>query len=163
MSVRIDKGALNRVVVDIRTQERRVKNMTPMWRKVGSYIAAVNRRQFATEGAYLGKPWKPLKPEYLQWKVKAGYSKKTLVQTGSMRATFVSRPMLVEQYANKSALFGSTHPLAPYHQYGTHRNGKPAIPARPIIVANAKLARDIGDIIVEYVSNRSATTIRKYI
>ena len=164
MGVRIDRAAMQNATLKVTTMEKRIKNMNPMWAKVGSYLAQVNKRQFATEGAYLGKPWKPLKPEYRQWKVKNGYGgRKTLVQTGDMRASFVSRPMMIEVYGNHSASFGSGHRLAPFQQYATHRNGKRAIPPRPIIVANKKVARDIAQIVAEYVVNKSSTTVRKYL
>ena len=149
--------------IRIRAMRTRLKDMTPMWAKVGSYIAQVNRRQFATHGGYLGKPWKPLKPDYLQWKISEGYSKRTLVQTGGMRASFVSRPMSVEDYNGDTATFGSNHPLAKFHQHGTHRNGKRAIPARPIVVKTPKMTRDIRDIVAEYILVKSRTRTRKYL
>jgi phage virion morphogenesis protein len=148
----------------IKDVRMRLKNLEPAWAKVGSYLSQVNRRQFATEGAYLGKPWRPLKPEYMQWKIKNGYGRrKTLVQTGAMRASFTSRPMSIEVYKGDSATYGSNDYKAKWHQYGTHRNGKRAIPPRPIIVKTPKLTRDIRDIIAEYLVSKSRTRTRKYL
>lgn len=150
--------------IKITDMRLRMKNLEPAWVKVGSYLSQVNRRQFATEGAYLGKPWKPLKPDYLQWKVRNGYGgRKTLVQTGALRASFTSRPMSLEVISGNKAMFGSTDRKAVWHQHGTHRNGKRAIPARPIIVKTPKLSRDIADIIAEYIVHKSRTTTRKYL
>ena len=164
MSIKVDSVGLRNVTIEIKAMRMRLSNMNPMWEKVGSYLAAVNRRQFATEGAYSGKPWKSLKPDYEQWKVRNGYGqRKILVQTGAMRTSFTSRPMSIEVYNNHSAKFGSNHPLAKYHQYGTHRNGKRAIPPRPVIVKTPKLSRDIAAIVKEYIVAKSRTRTRKYV
>ena len=143
----------------IRNIERRVKNPTPMWRKVGSYWSSAVRRNFATEGAYMGHPWRPLKPDYAIWKVRHGYGGKILVQSGAMRASFTSRPMSVERYNGQSAVFGSSDQKAIWHHYGTHRGGKQVNPPRPIMVVNAKTRGDVRQIMKAYVLGKN-TSIR---
>lgn len=139
------------VSMDLKGVARRVKRPLPALRQVGSFIAASNRRQFATHGAYYGKPWKPLQPDYLQWKIRNGYSRRTLVMTGDMRVSFVSRPMSIEKYYGDSATFGSDHWLAKFHQYGTYRNGRRAIPPRPIMKKTKVLVRGVAGIIKGHV------------
>lgn len=137
-----------------------LNNTTPMWSNVGSYLSASVKRQFATEGAYYGRPWKPLKPRYAAWKATRGYSGKILVQTGAMRASFVSRPMGIEVYSGKSAIFGSADQKAIWHQFGTHRNGKRVNPPRPMFVITAKVRQDVLTIMKEHILGHHHAGIR---
>ena len=143
----------------LRAMAMRARSPEKAWPKVGSYLSAVNRRQFATNGGYLGTPWKPLKPDYLLWKVREGYSSHTLIQTGAMRLSFTSRPMAIEVYSGNKARFGSDHPLAAFHQRGTHRNGKRAVPARPIMRVTPKVRKDVKDIIADYILGKRVTVM----
>lgn len=130
---------------------RRVEDLTPMWPKVGRYMARTTHKQFTTKGAFLGTPWKPLKPEYRLWKVQNGYNRNILVMTGDMRDSFINRPMSIEKYHRQSATFGSKHKLAIYHQRGTRRNGKKHIPARPIMKTTRGVRKDIHGMIEDYI------------
>jgi len=149
----MDRAAQRKVEWRIKAIEKRTDNLTPAWRRVGSYLAAGNRKQFTSKGVYYGTPWKPLKPDYQQWKTAQGYGRRMLVLTGAMKVSFTSRPMSIERYYKKSAVFGSDNQLGVYHQHGTHHNGRQAIPARPIMVKNRKVVRDVRDIIGEYVAH----------
>lgn len=162
MSITVDASGLKKVKAKIRVMSKRVQNPSPAWKSVGSYIAASNRRQFATHGAYYGTPWKPLKPNYAQWKVRSGYGRKTLVRTGAMRASFVSRPMAIEKYYRNYAEFGSDYWLVKFHQNGTFRNGKRANPPRPMMKKTRKMTADVTSIVKEYVINGRAS-VRKYL
>lgn len=162
MSISIDNNDLRAVKMRMKVISKRIQNPTPAWRKVGSYLAAANRKQFATHGAYYGKPWRPLKPDYLQWKIKNGYSRRTLVRTGGMRASFVSRPMDIEQYRGKTAVFGSDHRLAKFHHYGTRKDGKQINPPRPIMVKTRKTVSDVTSIVQAYITGKPIS-IRTYL
>lgn len=162
MSMTVSTGDLRKIKMRIKAMSKRVQNPEPAWRKMGSYFAAANRRQFSTHGMYYGTPWKPLKPDYLQWKIKNGYSRRTLVKTGSMRVSFTSRPMAIERYYKDSAVFGSNHEIAPFQHYGTFRNGKRAIPPRPIMVKTRKVVRDVKQIMQDYITGSKIST-RSYI
>lgn len=151
--IAVDVSGLQDAKTRIKAINVRAKNLTPMWPKVGSYLAAVNRKQFTTRGVYLGTPWSPLQPEYASWKLSHGYGRRPLVLSGALKTSYTSRPMSVERYYKKSALFGSSNRLAPYHQHGTRRNGKRAIPARPVMAMTPQVKRDIGNMIGEYVVN----------
>lgn len=140
----------------LRAMGRRIENPEPAWPRVGRFLSMVVRRQFATKGAYLNTPWKPLRPEYLLWKVANGYPKQTLVMDGTLRSTFVGRPMDVETYKGASATFGSNSDLAVWHQRGTYRNGKRVNPPRPMLVVNDHVAEEVTDILRRYVRGRGA-------
>jgi phage virion morphogenesis protein len=161
MGIKITGNGLTVTKHNVKGVIHRVNNPNPMWKKVGSYLSMVNRKQFATHGAYLGKPWKPLKPEYLQWKVKNGYSRKTLVKTGALKISYTSRPMSIEKYMGDSAIYGSDNELAGYHYYGTRRNGKRAIPPRPVMRNARKVSKAIKAIATDYLMGNNPT-VRKY-
>lgn len=151
MSVTIDIKGLRSAQGRLNGMSARAKDLRPMWPKVGSYISQSNRKQFTSRGTYYGKAWKPLKPEYAAWKRKQGYGRRPLVISGALKASFTSRPMSVERYYKKKAVFGSNNELAPYHQYGTRRNGKRVIPARPMMKATRKVQRDIAKMMKQYI------------
>lgn len=140
----------------LRAMAKRVENPEPAWPRVGAFLSMVVRRQFATKGAYLNTPWDPLKPEYLLWKTVNGYPRQTLVMDGSLRRSFVGRPMDIETYKGASAKFGSSSDLAVWHQRGTHRNGKRVNPPRPMLFINEPVAEEITDILRRYIRGRGA-------
>lgn len=148
VTIRGDAGKVKR---RLGTFERRADNIRAVWPRVGRYMSSVTRRQFTTAGTFLKTPWKPLKPEYKLWKVRNGYSRAILIKTGEMRSSFTSRPMDIEEYHSDHAIFGSSNPLAVYHQYGTRRNGRKILPARKILVTNKMVRSEIRDIIAKYI------------
>jgi len=160
MGVSINNSGAQKKLSDLRAMDRRASNPSAVWPKVGSYWRMAISRQFATKGAYFGQPWQPLKPGYALWKVSHGYSRNLLVQTGAMRASFISSPMSIEKYMGNTAVFGSTNQKAVWQHFGTHRNGKRAIPPRKIMVKTAKNTKDIQDIMAEYVLGRQSGGVR---
>lgn len=162
MSVFVRGNALKTSERDLKDLIRRVQRPEVVWRRVGSYLSMSIRRQFATEGSYHGRPWRPLKPDYLQWKIRNGYSRKTLVQTGAMKASFVSRPMSIEKYYGKYAVYGSDNELAKYHQYGTRKDGKQINPPRPMLVASKRTKAAIRGIIEDYLAGNNRP-VRSYL
>ena len=151
MGITMTAKSTGDVSMKLHLMAARAKNPEPAWKNVGSYMAAAERRQWATQGSYFGTPWKPLKPDYMVWKAKRGYSSHILMQTGSMRLSFTSRPMAIEVYSGSSARFGSNHPLAKYHQKGTRRNGKRVNPPRPMMKVTRKVRADVKSILADYV------------
>jgi phage gpG-like protein len=120
------------------------------WAQVGDSIAGHMAEQFATEGSHLnrGKPWAPLKPAYLAWKIRSGLRHERLRATDAMRLSFVSRPMAVEEYRDMSATFGSDDEKAPYHQFGTR-----FMPQRQIlnVEEGGDLADDVNSVLARYI------------
>lgn len=132
----------------------RVQDPSRAWPRVGRFLSTVVRRQFTTKGSYLGTPWAPLKPEYALWKVINGYPRQTLVMDGSLRSSFVSRPMDIEHYRGQVAHFGSSRDTAIWHQRGTRRNGKQVNPPRPMLVVNPMVREEVTDIVRRYIRGR---------
>lgn len=132
----------------------RIDNPEPAWPRIGRMLSHAVRRQFITKGAYMGTPWKPLKPNYLLWKVTHGYPWQTLVMRGDLRDSFTHRPMSVETYLGKSAIFGSSDRKVVWHQFGTFRNGKRVNPARPMLVATPMIRDEAVDIMRKYIRGR---------
>lgn len=58
--------------------------------RIGERIRSTIGRQFQTEGAYGGAPWKPLNPEYAAWKESRVGPNPMLVFTGKMRGAMLS-------------------------------------------------------------------------
>ena len=85
------------------------------------YLQRGVRKLFKTEGRSLNVNWKPVKPGYLKWKLKKGYSEKTLHRTTTLAQSFYGK---VEE---DRLLFGTPVKYALFHEFGTSR-----MPARPI-------------------------------
>lgn len=138
----------------LRAMGHRIENPEPAWPRVGKMLSQAVRQQFITRGSYLGTPWKPLKPDYLLWKVMNGFPWQTLVMRGDLRNSFTDRPMSVESYLGKSAVFGSDDRKVVWHQFGTFRNGKRVNPARPMLVVNQMIRDETTDIVRRYIRGR---------
>lgn len=162
MRVSIDKSAMRSTKFRIKAVNTRANNLMPVWPKVGSYLSRSNRKQFTSRGLYYGTPWKPLQPEYALWKLHHGYGRRPLVLSGAMKTSLTSRPMSVERYHRQSAEYGTNNRLAVFHQYGTRRHGKRAIPARPMMKVTPLVRRDIRDIIKTYVTT-GKVAVKDYI
>lgn len=134
--------------------KKRAGDVSGAWPSVGAYLSRVATRQFVTEGAYLGRPWAPLKKEYRLWKIRNGYGRKILVRTGGLRNEFTGRPMQLEVYEGNRARFGSTSELAGWHHKGTRRNGKQVNPPRPILYVTPGISKDIRDILAKRIVGR---------
>lgn len=160
MSLTFDRAAKRKVTHRIKETSKRAKDISPIWPKVGSYLSRANAKQFTSKGSYYGTPWKPLNPDYAHWKLRNGYGRRTLVLTGAMKASFTSRPMSIERYYKKSAVFGSNNELAIFHQYGT--SGRTSVPARPIMVMTPKVRKTIRDMTKYYVVNGKAPYAKDY-
>lgn len=158
MTITVDRQAISRVKRQMRGIAKRSKNVTPAWPRVGSYLSAAERRQFATEGAYMGTPWQPLAPSTVARKAARGFGgRKILVETGAMRSGFTGRPMDIETYSAQQALFGSAGQVARWQHFGTHRNGKQAIPPRTIMKVTPVIAHGVAEVIAGYIiGNKTA-------
>lgn len=149
MGVTIHGNGIKNVKGKIKVIENRTNNPEQCFIYIGSYLSAYNRKQFATNGAYGGKVWAPLKPDYFQWKLRNGIGHATLVRTGKMKVSYTSRPMKVERIGKTVAVYGTDVKYAHFHQSGTRK-----MPARIVMQANAKVRKDIKQIIADYISGR---------
>lgn len=147
MTIRGEEGVSRR----FRGIADNAEDVSRAWPRVGAYLSREVQRQFQTNGANFGTPWKPLKPEYKLWKLRNGFGNRTLVKSGAMKKTFTGRPMDIEEYGPKSARFGSNDQKAIWQHYGTHRNGKRAIPPRKILVVTRRVRSDVKDIVKDHI------------
>lgn len=163
MSLHVNREGIRQIVYRFKGISRRADNLTPVWPRVGTYLAQSNRKQFSTQGMHYGTPWRPLKPDYAQWKLRNGYGRTILVMSGGMKASFTSRPMSIERYYKKSAVYGSNYWLAKFHQDGTHRNGKQANPPRPMMVKNKQVVGAVHHMIATYIKDGKVPAARNYL
>jgi phage gpG-like protein len=85
---------------------------------------------FKSEGRYLGLNWKPLKPEYLRWKIEKGFSEKKLHKTTTLARSFtyqIGKNKVAIGTNVKSDKNGFPYPAA--MEFGTRRG----VPARPFM------------------------------
>lgn len=154
MSLQVTHNGAPALKRHLRVMERRVQDPSKVWPRIGSYLSKTFNKQFTTEGKHLGRPWKPLTPSYAKWKRRHGYSRKILVQTGDMKASLTRRPMDIEDYRGRSAVFGTSNQKAVWHHYGTRKGGQRVNPSRPIIVMTPGVRKDIKNIVQSYIVGR---------
>lgn len=145
MGVSMSVGAkeMKRIARELNKLGNGTANMRPVWRRVGSWIARDNRRQFATKGAFQGTPWKPLAKSTLKQKLRSGGRRQMLRRTDALFRSFTGRPMDIEDYGVHEAHYGSSLQTAVWQQNGTHMHGKQHIPPRPIQKLNDATRHDI--------------------
>lgn len=126
----------------------RSKDLRPLWPKVEEYLRDQFVRQFETEGAALGEPWKPLSATRAAEKAAMGL-RDILVETGGLRASYAGDGRWsVSKATEDSLVVGSRHPLAHIHQYGTA--GK-RVPARPVLKVTPAMRRHVRNMIRDYI------------
>lgn len=154
MTARVTVKGDAQVARRFRTLAKNAEDVSPAWPRVGAYLSRTINQQFVTEGKRLGTPWRPVKPAYRLWKIRSGFSRKTLRQTGKMMKTFTGRPMDIEHYEGNSATFGSSDIKATWHHHGTRRNGERVNPPRPIFKTTPDVKRDVRDILLKQIMKR---------
>lgn len=105
---------------------QRLGDMTPVWEGIADEYAVIWGREFRLEGAWVR--WKPLSPQYRQWKAKNYPGQKILQLSGDLMDSMTNRPFGVDFIDRKVMVIGTQLPYADYHQRGTKN-----MPARPII------------------------------
>lgn len=153
VEVRVTSGA-SRQIRQLRAMQRRAHDPLPAWRKVGRYMAREIAKQFRTRGARFSTPWRPLAPSTIAEKRRLGYPRTPLVRTGALKREFTGRPLDIERYMGNVAFFGSNNPIAAYQHFGTRRNGRRHIPARPILKVTPDMRREVRQIFQDYIMGR---------
>lgn len=98
--------------------EEDLEDARPVWDKLADRFAVMERRQFASEGAYGSGGWPSLSPAYAAWKA-ARYPGKTILRrTDELYESLTSRPFGVEVIDARSMALGSGTAHGPYHQRG---------------------------------------------
>jgi phage gpG-like protein len=95
-----------------------VTDMRPVWEKLATRFAAVERRQFASEGGYGSGGWPALSPAYAAWKAANYPGRPILERTGTLKRSLTSRPFGVEVLDARSFAVGSGIDYGRFHQAG---------------------------------------------
>lgn len=149
MTIKGNKAAALR----LRNLSERAENIEPVWARFGLYLSRQVGRQFSSRGSWFGTPWKPLTPQYRLQKRRSGNGSKLLVSSGELKESFTGRPMKVERYSAKSAIYGSDLDTAIWHQHGTHKDGKQVNPPRPMLVRTPRMSKFLKRLIKQHLTN----------
>lgn len=160
MGITFDRRGFRDVARMLRQLGQNARDLTPVWPHVGNYLARANREQFATRGARLGKPWKPLAPSTQRDKARGGWPRAPLVRTGALKFSLVGRPMRIEVYRRQTASFGSDLDTAVWQDKGTHRHGRRHIPPRKLVGLTPDDKKNIYKLVRRHILGRR-TGLRK--
>lgn len=94
------------------------EDATPAWEVLADRFARLERRQFATEGAYGSGGWPALSPRYGTWKAKNYPGAKILHREGDLEESLTQRPFGVEVLEPGFMILGSGVDHGAYHQQG---------------------------------------------
>mgnify|MGYP001558528499 CR=1 FL=1 len=106
-----------------------VKDLSPVWADVDTYLRGAVGEQFGTTGRRGGSEWVKLSPKYKAWKDWHYPGRPILVRTGDLKQSLVEfGGNHIFRAERTSMTFGSRIPYAGYHQSGTR-----TMPSRPPI------------------------------
>lgn len=77
----------DKVLRDLAAAIKRAKDARPAMRKVREILEKANRKQFQTNGAYLGDEWAPLAPATLARKARKGQDARILRSSDALEAS----------------------------------------------------------------------------
>jgi phage gpG-like protein len=95
-----------------------VGDAQPVWNALADRFVNVERRQFATEGAYGSGGWQALSPRYAAWKARHYPGKPILQREGDLIDSLTRRPLGIEVIEPAFMVLGSGVPYLKYHQLG---------------------------------------------
>lgn len=136
MEIRINATA---VLGKLNKLEKGLARLDPFFTQAEKVLEDAKNRQFAYEGSYLDKKWKPLAPSTLRQK--RGPS--ILVETGKLKSSFKPK-----EKTPTSMAYGSTSDYYKYHQLGTRK-----MPRRVILNVNDNLRKEIVDVFKNYLTS----------
>jgi len=144
VSVSVDIEGIRQVTDRVAGLATRLANLQPAFQIIADLLEAQVARQFATEGAWAGVPWRPLAPSTVQARLRhtgsyraggqqlaAGATGPILTWTGRLRLSFAQgSPDHVREISDDGLRWGSRVPYAGYHQSTLPRR---KLPRRPIV------------------------------
>lgn len=95
-----------------------VQDLRHAWGDIAKEFYQAQSSVFGAEGAWHHPRWAPLKPKYLAWKIRHGYSSRILVMTGKMRTSLTTggaAGSIFRQAAQQMSI-GTNIKYAKYHQ-----------------------------------------------
>lgn len=93
------------------------EDATPAWEKMAERFLRLEKRQFATEGAYASGGWAPLSPRYAAWKAVHYPGKPILRRTDDLWRSLTVGPA-IRYIAPHQMILGSDVDYGAYHQRG---------------------------------------------
>lgn len=106
---------LDRTLADI---SERADDMRPVWDHLADRFVEMERRQFATQGAYASGGWAPLSPAYARWKASRYPGQTILRREDELYDSLTQRPLGVEVLTDSFMVIGSAVEHGAYHQRG---------------------------------------------
>lgn len=137
-----DRAVLNRLTVI----EQRTKNLRPWFDKVADAVAVAQMINFTGHGSLVGG-WKPLSPQYAEWK-HSHYPGPIMVISGKLMESLTKRPFAIERMTGRTLEIGSDVSYAHFHQKGTKN-----MPRRRILVIPESLLKSMKRDLADYVVN----------
>jgi len=147
VSVRVTVTGDREVTATLRRASLRARDYSRPLDKFGDALAAQTAEAFATDGASLGEPWKPLEPQYAGWKLKHGPDGGLLRDTGRLQESVTRRPFPIDSVGQRSAVFGTADHVARFLQHGTED-----VPARPFFVVTPTLETLMRRLLADHVA-----------
>ena len=127
LNVRVELSELEDEFVEI---GERVTDLREAWPAVDRFTSRMYRKQFASEGSYLGTPWKPLKPKTLKARNRPGGNRGGILRDTNRLWASLTKPRAPEgitRFGRTEYQRGTTVPYARFHQQGTKH-----LPERPL-------------------------------
>lgn len=91
MRLSIDVDGAKVVERELLGMSHRTLDMAPAMRDIRQIVYGSNKKQFATEGAHGGQPWKPPSAAWTERKATLGLDTKTEQATGATRGSLTGR------------------------------------------------------------------------
>ena len=97
-----------------------IKDFSPVFEMLFDDFQQVNAKNFSKQGT--PEAWKPLSPDYAEWKAKVRPGRPILVFDGHLKAALTGiSPFTIKKIGKHEAEFGTSLPYADYHQTGRGR------------------------------------------
>lgn len=129
----------------LRSVAANLLDLSRAFEDIGGFYRGQIRSQFTGRGFLIGVsgPWQPLAYETTFYKKE--HKGQPLVYTGELMESWTNRsdPYNINDVQPQKAQFGTSNPLAHFHQFGTSQQhsspeavGRRHIPPRPVVLGN---------------------------
>lgn len=149
--------------IEIRVKAPRIRGLAefdarPALARMESYLIREVDRNFQTEGAHRGEPWKPLNPHYAEWKRARGRSPKILHLRGTLRAGWGAK-----ERGPTHLIFGALPGVGPdgvdtRDKARWHQHGAGNLPPRVILTPIARDFKELRAVLREEIEWQRSVT-----
>lgn len=142
---------LDLVIKQLRAYRDRLKDLRPAWVSVLAYLRLTSIRQFRTQGARAGSPWKPLSTAYAKFKAKRWPGKPIMRASDRLFTSLAQKTRdSVVRPTRKYVEYGTRVPYARHHQRGGGR-----LPQRKVIDLMLEDKRQVRKIVADHLANQA--------